>query len=80
MGASVATPTPAGPIDLKIPAGSKAGTKLRLKGRGMPANPPGDFFVVLEIALPPADDEKARAAYKAMADALPFDPRARLGV
>ena len=80
LGASVATPTPAGPIDLKIPAGSKAGTKLRLKGRGMPANPPGDFFVVLEIALPPADGEKAKAAYKAMADALPFDPRARLGV
>ncbi len=78
LGASVKTPTPAGPIDLKIPAGSKAGTKLRLKGRGIPANPPGDFFVILEIALPPADNETAKAAYQALAAALPFDPRAHL--
>ncbi len=78
LGAAVKTPTPAGPIDLKIPAGSRAGTKLRLKGRGIPANPPGDFYVVLGIALPRADDEKSQAAYRALAAALPFDPRASL--
>jgi curved DNA-binding protein len=53
---------------------------LRLKGRGIPSSPPGDFYVLLEIALPPADDNKAKAAYRAMADALPFNPRASLGV
>jgi curved DNA-binding protein len=65
---------------LKIPAGSHAGTKLRLKGRGIPASTPGDFYVVLQIALPAASDEKAKAAYRAMADALPFNPRTTLGV
>jgi curved DNA-binding protein len=80
LGASVKTPTPAGVVDLKIPIGSHAGTKMRLKGRGIPAAPAGDLYVVLQIALPPASDEKAKAAYRAMADALPFNPRAHLGV
>ena len=79
LGATVQTPTPTGTVDLKIPAGSHAGSKLRLKGRGIPANPPGDFYVVLQIALPPANDDKAKAAYAAMAFALPFNPRASLG-
>ncbi|HLZ98671.1 MAG TPA: DnaJ C-terminal domain-containing protein [Steroidobacteraceae bacterium] len=80
LGASVKTPTPGGLVDLKIPAGSRAGTKMRLKGRGIPAAAPGDLYVVLGIALPPATDEKAQAAYRAMADAFPFNPRAQLGV
>lgn len=80
LGATVKTPTPSGTVELKIPAGSRAGSKLRLKGRGIPATPPGDFYVVLQIALPPANDEAAKAAYAAMAGALPFNPRASLGV
>jgi curved DNA-binding protein len=67
-------------VDLRIPAGSHAGSKLRLKGRGIPASPPGDFYVVLEIALPAAADDNAKAAYRALAAALPFNPRANLGV
>ena len=80
LGAAVKTPTPTGTVDLKIPAASHAGSKLRLKGRGIPASPPGDFYVVLQIALPAANDDKAKAAYAAMAAALPFNPRASLGV
>jgi len=80
LGAAVKTPTPTGTVDLKIPPGSHAGSKLRLKGRGIPASPPGDFYVALQIALPPANDDKAKAAYAAMAAALPFNPRATLGV
>ncbi len=80
LGASIQTPTPGGLVDLKIPAGSHAGSKLRLKGRGIPASPPGDLYVMLEIALPPAADAKARAAYSAFAAACPFNPRTQLGV
>jgi curved DNA-binding protein len=80
LGAGVKTPTPGGAVDLKIPAASHAGTTLRLKGRGIPAATPGDLYVVLQIALPAASDEKAKSAYRALADALPFDPRANLGV
>lgn len=79
LGAVVTIPTPSGSVQLKIPPGSRAGGKLRLKGRGIPASPPGDLYAVLEIVLPPADDAKARAAYEALAAALPFNPRANLG-
>jgi curved DNA-binding protein len=79
LGSSVKTPTPTGVVDLKVPAGSHAGSKLRLKGRGIPASPPGDFYVVLQIALPAANDDKAKAAYTAFAAAVPFNPRDSLG-
>ncbi len=80
LGATVKTPTPTGAVDLKIPADSHAGSKLRLKGRGIPASPAGDLYVVLQIALPAAHGDKAKAAYAALAQALPFNPRAALGV
>ncbi len=81
LGASVRAPAPGGAVELKIPPNSSAGTKLRLKGRGIPANPPGDYYVVPQIALPPADSEAARAAYASLRQPFPsFNPRARLGV
>ncbi len=46
----------------------------------MPAQPPGDLYAVLQIALPPADTDAARAAYEAFAAAAEFNPRSGLGV
>ena len=80
LGASVQAPTPEGTVGLKIPPRSRGGTKLRLKGRGLPGNPAGDLYVVLQIALPPAETDAAVNAYRKMAEDLPFDPRAEMGV
>jgi curved DNA-binding protein len=80
LGARVKVPTPEGVVDLTIPAGSSAGRKLRLKGRGIPAKPPGDLYVVLQIALPPAESESAREFYRTMQQELAFNPRTGLGV
>ena len=80
LGATVKFPTPAGPIMLKIPAGSSQGRELRIKGRGIPASKPGDLYAVLKIILPAADTEKARQIYAEMARELAFDPRSKLGV
>jgi curved DNA-binding protein len=80
LGATVKAPTPAGAVDLKIPPGSAGGRKLRLKGRGIPGTTPGDFYVVLQIALPPAESAAAKTAYREMEQALQFNPRARMGV
>jgi curved DNA-binding protein len=66
LGATVPVPTLAGTVDLRIPAGSQSGKKLRLKGRGMPGTPPGDQLVELSIRTPPADDDKQRKAYEAL--------------
>jgi len=79
LGASVNAPTPEGEVQLSIPAGSVAGRKLRLKGRGLPGKQPGDLYAVLQIALPSADSDAARAAYTALAAAFPqHDPRRAL--
>jgi curved DNA-binding protein len=80
LGATVKVPTPSGTVDLKIPAGSNQGRKLRLKGRGLPGKSPGDLYVVLRVTLPPADSDAARQLYEQMRDQLGFDPRAHLGV
>jgi len=80
LGATVKAPTPTGAVDLKIPAGSGGGRKLRLKGRGIPGRSPGDLYVVLQIALPPAGTETARAAWRELEKTLNFNPRASLGV
>ena len=79
LGASVSAGTPDGDVELTIPPGSVAGRKLRLKGKGIPGNPAGDLYVVLAIALPPADCAKAKAAYEAFAAAFEFNPRAGSG-
>ena len=59
LGAAVRVPTPDGTVEMNVPADSQTGRKLRLRGRGIPASTPGDFYVVLEVVLPPADSDKA---------------------
>jgi curved DNA-binding protein len=79
LGASVTVPTLAGSVELKVPAGSQSGGKLRLRGRGFPGQPAGgDQYVVLKIVLPPAQTPESRALYERMQRELPFNPRAGL--
>ncbi|MGN6658432.1 MAG: J domain-containing protein, partial [Achromobacter mucicolens] len=56
------------------------GRKLRLRGRGIPGDPPGDLYLVLDLVLPPADSDAAKAAYRKLQQDLPFNPRRNLGV
>ncbi len=76
LGASVTVPTLGGAVEMRIPAGSQAGQKLRLRGRGLPGQPPGDQYVQLKVVLPPADSAQAKALYEEMRSKLSFDPRA----
>jgi len=79
LGAAIEVPTPFGAVDLKVPANSNQGRKLRLKGRGLPAKTPGDLYVVLQVNLPPADSDAAKKLYEQMRDQLGFNPRTKLG-
>jgi curved DNA-binding protein len=76
LGGSISVQTPSGTVEVTVPAGSQSGRKLRLKGRGIPATPPGDLYLILDVVLPPANNDKARALYEAMARDLAFNPRA----
>ncbi len=80
LGDKVKVPTPSGTVDLKIPANAKQGQKMRLKGRGIPAKGAGDFYVMIELTLPAADSDEAKALYKTMAEKLDYNPRKQLGV
>jgi curved DNA-binding protein len=75
LGATIRVPTPAGEVEVKVPAGSQSGRRLRLKGCGIPGSPPGDLYLVLEVVLPPADNARARQLYESMERELAFDPR-----
>ena len=80
LGSRVEVPTPAGAVDLKIPPGSPAGKKLRLKGRGIPARQPGDLYVVLQIALPKVENERQKQVFEDMKREFSFKPRAGMEV
>ncbi|MDE2372339.1 MAG: DnaJ domain-containing protein [Burkholderiales bacterium] len=77
LGAGVPVPTPDGAVELTIPAGSAAGRKLRLKGKGIPGDPAGDLYAVITIVLPGAGSDATRRAYEALkaAAGADFDPR-----
>lgn len=65
-------------MELKIPAGARTGSKLRLRGRGLPGTPAGDQYVEIEIQTPNAETDEARALYERMRKEMAFDPRAGL--
>jgi len=76
LGAAVDVVTPSGKTTVSIPAGWSAGRKLRLKGRGIPGATPGDLYLELGLALPPAETEASQTAYRDLANAFPdFTPR-----
>ena len=78
LGRTVQAPTLGGPVDLKIPAGSSTGKQLRLKGRGLPGDPPGDQYIELEIAIPKDVSPEALKLYEQLSEADSFNPRARM--
>ncbi len=75
LGGKVTAPLLSGNVQLTIPEGSSSGRRMRLKGKGMPGNPNGDFFVRLEVAVPPAKDEAQRQVYEHMREIFQFNPR-----
>jgi curved DNA-binding protein len=79
LGAAIEVPTPSGPVQVTVPAGSRNGRKLRLRGRGIPGEPPGDLYLELELVLPPASTEAARELYRTMEREMKFNPRTERG-
>ena len=78
LGANVEIPTPDGKVSLKVPPGSKAGQKLRVRGRGLPrprSGEPGDLYAVLQIVTPSVLTEREKELYRQLAEASSFNPR-----
>jgi len=62
-------------LKVRIPEGTQSGRQLRLGGKGIPSNPPGDLLLDVLVVLPPANSDKARSFYENMAKELAFNPR-----
>lgn len=75
LGGVVSVDLPGGAVKVRIPEGAQSGRQLRVRGKGIPGEPPGDLLLTLEVVLPPADTPKARAFYEQMAKEFAFDPR-----
>ncbi len=79
LGTKIDVPTPDGKkVGMKVPADSQQGRKLRLKGKGLPGKNMGDFYVVLQVTLPPSSDPKVKAYNEKMRDEIDFNPRSYL--
>ncbi len=79
LGAQISVPTLGGAVTATIPAGAQAGQKLRLKGRGLPGDIPGDQYLNLKITIPPTINDRARELYRELAKESSHDPRAGMG-
>jgi len=79
LGAEVQIPTLEGRVTMKVPAGSKAGQKLRLAGKGLPkpGGGAGDLYALLSIAVPATLTEAEQKLYEQLRETSRFDPRAR---
>lgn len=80
LGAEVTAPTLAEPVKVKVPPGSKADGKLRLKGKGLPSatGGHGDLFLTLQIVIPASVSEDERILYERLSTQRHPDPRMEL--
>jgi DnaJ-class molecular chaperone len=77
LGATINVPTLDGTVEMKIPPGTQAGKKLRLRGQGLSkrGGGRGDQYVSLRIVNPPDLSPKQRELFEKLAAESRFDPR-----
>jgi len=80
LGADVMAPTLMEPVRVKVPPGSRADSKLRLKGKGLPAaaGGHGDLFLTIQIVMPPSSTDEEQNLYSQLKAFSHPDPRAEL--
>jgi molecular chaperone DnaJ len=87
LGAKIEVPTiethdGGGRTQLKIPPGTQAGQKLRLREKGVPSasreGARGDEIVEVKIVVPKVQDERSKEILRELAKLNPEDPRAEM--
>jgi len=68
LGGEVRVDTPDGPVTLKVPPGTQSGSRLRLRGRGLPRadGSRGDLYAIARIVVPERPSAREREAYEAL--------------
>ena len=77
LGAEISVPTLDGRVNIKIPAGTQGGQKLRVRGRGLPVRggARGDLMVVTQIAVPARLSDAEKKLWEQLAKESKFNPR-----
>ena len=73
LGAEIPVPTLEGKVNIKIPAGTASGQKLRVRGRGLGKD--GDLFVVTKIVVPGKLTDAQKKVWEQLAKESKFNPR-----
>jgi curved DNA-binding protein len=77
LGATVEIPTLEGAVNLKVPAGTAAGARLRLakKGLAKPGGGEGDLYAIVQLVNPTVIGDAERELFRQLAEASRFEPR-----
>ncbi|HSG90280.1 MAG TPA: DnaJ C-terminal domain-containing protein [Pseudomonadales bacterium] len=78
LGARIKVNTLGGIVEVKVPAGTQTGGRLRLRGRGLPGTPPGDQYLDFRIMVPTRLSPRERELYEALAAESTFLPPGRV--
>jgi curved DNA-binding protein len=78
LGTNVEVPTLTGSVNIKIPAGTQNGQRLRVRGRGLPARAneeAGDLYVIARVQMPKELNAKERDLWEQLSRTSNFNPR-----
>jgi curved DNA-binding protein len=77
LGANISVPTLNGRVNIKIPAGTQNGQKLRVRERGLPqrGGSHGDLIVTTRVEVPQSVAEPERKLWEQLARESRFNPR-----
>jgi molecular chaperone DnaJ len=78
LGAKVEVPTPDGHSTIKIPPGTQSGSKLRLRGQGMPipkSGQRGDLIAEVQVVTPQVQDERSKELLRELGELNDHDIR-----
>lgn len=77
LGAKIPIETMSGSVTLSVPRGSRNGSRLRLRGKGMPSpkGEAGDLIIKLEIAVPKRLTREEERLFRELAKVSRFCPR-----
>jgi len=81
LGATIEIPTPEGPVNLKVPAGTESGKLLRVKGRGAPklkGGGKGDLLARVKVTVPQKLTKAEKEALEGYDKVLRERPRDRV--
>jgi curved DNA-binding protein len=79
LGTSIQVPTMDGSVSIRVPPGTQAGQRLRVRGRGLPLHGGGhgDLIVVTRVELPTDLNDSERKLWQDLARESHFNPRPR---